>query len=143
MGVPISIHARELLDELRDFRYGTEPSERAIRIAKENDFIIVFGHSDDCLEIRGAIYDEFYSAPRINEKGVIYPECDCNDCPHERRINSKASTIKWTHENHCHEFVPVDANGEELDIFWTFDQIEDDEVYAKCFIAHLSEFKVD
>lgn len=136
----IALQATHLLGLIGRLEYGDEPSKEAVDYAKEHGFIIVFGHSDDCMEIRGAIYDEFYSPPRMNADGVIYPECDCNDCPHEKKIRETSNTIGWAHEKYCHEFYPMYADLEPMQMYWKFYQMEQGEVYAECFIAHLSIF---
>nr|CAI3971213.1 hypothetical protein ORM20_00164 [Ochrobactrum phage ORM_20] len=130
-----------IYNAVNGMEYGDEPSDEVVKFAKENGYIIVFGHSDDLMEIRGAVYDEFYSSPKLNSKGVIYPECDCNDCPHERRIAERSSTIEWkiSYKGLTHYFRPVNAEGEELTCMEFFVN-EDGEAYSNGLVIHLSEF---
>ena len=37
---------------------GSELTKEEIKLAKDNHFIIIFGYSDDCAELRGFIEDE-------------------------------------------------------------------------------------
>lgn len=61
---------------------------------KAAGLVAVFGHSDDCMEFRGALYDEFYETVALNEHGFIHNKCDEGDtCPNWRGVGN-AFTIK-------------------------------------------------
>ena len=134
--------AGQLLGLINVLEYGEEPSNKAIALAKEHGFIIVFGHSDDCLEIRGAVYDEVYSEPYLNKDGIIVNECEDDDCPYFKKAIAKAGKIKWKCcvDGITHQFSAVDCEDRLLN-YWTFEQHEQGELYGIGFIAHLSTFE--
>ena len=49
-------HLAELLDNRQ---YGDEINKEEEQVAKENNLLVVFGYSDDCVEFRGIIKEEF------------------------------------------------------------------------------------
>lgn len=51
---------------------GGEITKEEHRDAKANGFVIVYGHSDDCVEFRGAIHDEAYA----NEEHEVWVDRD-------------------------------------------------------------------
>ena len=68
--------------------YGDEFSERDNREACADGIVVIFGGSDDLMELRGAIHDELYvfggSTVLIHSKGVATDdherECECDYC---------------------------------------------------------------
>lgn len=76
--------------------------EELINEAKEKGIVIVYGASDDLLELEGAIRDEFdcYEGGicYINKEGLINSDCeDCKCCKHfQKTLNdSKSITSLW------------------------------------------------
>lgn len=65
----------ELAAMLDGIQYCDGISEEAIRMASESGLLIVFGHSDDLCEFRGAISDEFgcYDGGIITHKALKKP----------------------------------------------------------------------
>lgn len=51
--------AKEFAQKLNGRRYMEEISKEETLAAEENSLVIVFGNSDDLIELRGAIHDEF------------------------------------------------------------------------------------
>lgn len=70
----------ELAALLNGRQYLDEITSDECKLAKSSRLIIVFGHSDDCMEVRGASFDELtcYSGGefRITSSGVIVYEDD-------------------------------------------------------------------
>lgn len=71
-----------IAEMLKGSKYREEPSGSTIELAKANGVVIVYGASDDLMELRGAIDDEvgMYEGGTayINKDGVIYkPDCCC------------------------------------------------------------------
>lgn len=60
-------------------QYGAEISRDEERLAKDNGLVVVFGYSDDCMELRGAIDDELGCFDggvfRLSQRG-IWPVSD-------------------------------------------------------------------
>jgi len=55
--------------------------------AKASGLVVIFGESDDLMELRGAINDESSCfgggwATGITSKGILANECDDEDCPY-------------------------------------------------------------
>ena len=77
---------KEYVDKLNGIEYPLNDCEDLFRQAKEDNIVIVFGQSDDLLELTGAIDDEFsaYDGTKIflNNNGVIVNKCDDEDCPY-------------------------------------------------------------
>lgn len=66
-----------------EYRSGI-PAE-LIQAAKENNFVIITGASDDLVELHGAIHEELgaTSTLSLSRKGVPVSDCDeGNDCPY-------------------------------------------------------------
>lgn len=49
----------QLAEDLNGNEYGKEITKEQEKQAKENGLVVVFGYSDDNMELRGALYDEF------------------------------------------------------------------------------------
>lgn len=49
----------DFASKLNGRNYRDEITDEEIQIAKDNNLLIVFGYSDDCVELRGAVYEEF------------------------------------------------------------------------------------
>lgn len=95
--------------------------------------VAVFGHSDDCMEFRGALYDEFYDEVAVTERGIINNFCDEGDrCPNWREPNN-AFTVKpvfggdpaWVFET----AIPHE----------TFEVMEDGEVFQRGIVFRLTD----
>ena len=77
-----------------DYREG--PSKELIKYAKDNKLVIVFGYSDDGIEFRGALHDEF-GAPglvHLDHRDFIKSDCDNEDCPYFKRLLGDSITIE-------------------------------------------------
>lgn len=76
--------AKELASMLNERRIGDELSHEEERNAKESGLVVVFGASDDLMELRGAINDEAgcYDGGEIylDAEGVFYAYCEKEDC---------------------------------------------------------------
>lgn len=53
------ITAQQIADMIEGRKYGEEITKEIEAIAKDNDILILFGASDDLLEFRGAVHDEY------------------------------------------------------------------------------------
>jgi hypothetical protein len=102
--------AQELAKMLDRAEYGREVTPEIKGLAKENSLVIVFGYSDDCMELYGAINDEFscYGGGNafLTKDGPMEP-CDC-ECSYYRKALSNSVEVKaiwhdgsgysWTYE---------------------------------------------
>ena len=92
--------AKELAGMLtgRECRNEIFPEEE--RIAKNSGLDVVYGYSDDCVELRGAIDDEIgaYNGTTIfvSREGKLLDNPDCNnpECPHYKAAVDSAVAIQ-------------------------------------------------
>lgn len=79
----------EIAAALNGTEYGNDFPADVVARAKANRIVIAYGHSDDLLELDGFDRDEVdaYDGTTVafNSAGMIKPECDDDDCPHEKR----------------------------------------------------------
>ena len=99
-------------------------------------FVIVYGQSDDLLELDGAIRDEYgaYNGTQIklNSKGVIENLCESEDCPYYLKEEREAKF-----------YISAEFDPSSIDATWlitsnipheTFNIMEDDELFCKGII---------
>jgi len=115
-------------------RVGIRDEDKRISSLGELDsnIVIVYPYSDDCIEFRGAIYDELGACDgvviHLNENGLIQKTCEDEDCPHEKdlfvntpfqihQLWCKREGFSWTYETN----IP---NAEKFIIMETEDDIE-------------------
>jgi len=132
--------AKELAAKLHGREYREEMTEEEIGQAKEAGLVVVYGASDDLIEFRGAIYDEFVcfrgGTAYLNEHGLIQNECPEEDCPYFRHLIQQ--TV---------EITAVWAEGEtswtyKTDIpHETFDIMEEGKVYCRGLVFSLQNLE--
>ena len=111
--------------------YGKEGSREFFEMMHEGGLVAVFGASDDLMEFRGAINDEVdaYNGGMVflTSDGLLKPECENKNCPHERRLREMAATIVaiW-----CPDATMSWAYKTTIP-HKTFDVMEDGEVYCR------------
>lgn len=118
---------KEFAESLNKREYGNEITKEEEMLAKELGYVVVFGYSDDNMEFRGAIWDEFgcfNSGTAFIDKDGLIEECEC-ECKYYKRALKKCKTINaiwddkgyswWYDTNIPHE---------------TFEIMEDEEKYC-------------
>lgn len=127
---------KEFAEMLNGREIGEEITPDEVKLAKENNIVVVYGASDDLMEFEGAIYDELDAwegtIARVSKEGILKPPCEDNPecckfkCVYFKKSWSNAKTIKavwgennisWTYETE----IPHE----------TFDIMEDGEVYCR------------
>jgi len=87
---------------------GKEGSDELFKEMRKNGFVAVFGHSDDCVEFRGAIDDETYidHPAYLTSRGLLENECASDSCPHFKRQKKNATKIipLWCEGEYCWSF---------------------------------------
>lgn len=131
---------KEAADALDGSEYCEEGSPELFEQMKAAGLVAVFGASDDLMELRGAINDEFgcYGGGTafLTRDGILESQCDCDECPYFKKIRSKATKItaiwdppdidaSWTYET----TIPCEA----------FTVFEYGEVYCHGFVFRLSD----
>lgn len=140
--------AKELAAALSGREYGMEISREEAQAAKEAGLVVVYGSSDDCMELRGAIDAEVgaYEGATIyvNRDGLVDdPVCrdaeECT-CPYFVAVRNAAKTIKaiwhdaggpcWTFETDIpHETFTIMEDGEPfcVGIVFSAEEVESDD----------------
>ena len=132
---------QELAESLNGREYGSEVSPEDRRLAKESGLVIVYGYSDDCAELDGAIQDEAGCFDGgtflITKTGVMRePDCGYNRCDYFVTATKSAKKIRalwcapeaeapWTYETD----IPHE----------TFDIYEDGELYCVGIVFRLED----
>lgn len=116
-------------------------SDEELKIAKENNFVIVTGASDDLVEIEGAIYDEgdCYEGGKISVKAIpgggIVNNCErSNVCSFIAKWcedkDEHGVTIPWTYDVPFeHETFMIYEDGEPYCRGFIFRTVEETDVY--------------
>lgn len=129
---------QELAAKLNNREYRNETTNSEEREAKKAGLVIVFGASDDLMEFRGAIHDEFdcYGGGSVylTHVGLLTNECENEDCPHFERLKKTATTINavWGTEGYSWVYKTAIPHA-------TFDILEDGEKYYRGIVFALAD----
>lgn len=135
----MTMNAQELATALNGREYGEEITRAEEKEAKAAGLVVVFGVSDDLMEFRGAVHDEWgvYSGDDVyfTHAGLLVNKCNNDECPYFERLKNTAITIttKW------------DADEDYLWIYntliphSTFDILEDGKKYCRGIVFALSD----
>ncbi len=132
--------AKELAATLSGREYGMEIGPGEERKAQVDGLVVVYGYSDDNVELRGAIDEEVDAfngtTIHITRHGLFYePGCGIVDCPYCAVARKEAKTIKavWHDEGGpCWTF--------ETDIpHETFNVMEDGEVFCVGIVFSMAD----
>lgn len=90
---------KEQLAELLNGREYSEEIDHYEEVgAKKDGLVVVFGYSDDAVELRGAIHDEVgaYDGTTLyfDNAGLLENKCDDEDCPYHEEAKKTAKTIE-------------------------------------------------
>ena len=131
--------AIEVATLLNGREMGSEINKAEERQAKDAGLVVVFGYSDDNVELRGAIHDELgaYNGTvfRVTERGLLKNDCDNDDCPYFEKSKDGARSI-------------VAVQGDGAGPSWryttdiphsTFEIMEDGEVFAVGIVFRLAD----
>lgn len=108
---------------------------------KESGIVIVFGASDDLMELRGAINDEIGACDGgvayLNNSGLIVNECDNEECPHFEKAKEMATKIiaQWCQGQIYAWTFETDIPHE------TFDILEDGEKWCRGIVFFMLDVK--
>lgn len=136
------MNAKELAEKLNGCEIGNETTKKIESIAKENGLVVVFGASDDLIEFRGAIYDEFdcYEGGHIplNKTGVVINKCDDGECPYHLAKVKKAMKIhaEWCASEEYSWTYSFAIQHEKFDV------IKDDGKYCQGIVFSLKDLEI-
>lgn len=143
------MNTQTLAEKLNGCEYGNEVSKELEKEAQKHGLVIVFGSSDDLMEFRGAINDEFgvFNGGEVfvTENGILESECwEGGDCPYYQREIEKATEIKAI-------WCPRDKEGDII-ASWViktniphdkFSVMEDGELYCRGIVFSLKDCRVN
>ena len=87
---------KKIAEMLHNREYGNETTSEIEQIAKDNNIVIVFGYSDDNMELRGVINDEigcYGGGTSLIHKGEILEQC-AEDCKCFQLISKESNYIE-------------------------------------------------
>jgi len=103
----------ELAKRLDQMQYPCREMENFVDVAINNNLVIVFALSDDLMEFRGRIDDEFGAyeggIAYLDKWGLIQNKCDDPDCPYFEKEKNSAVKIKqiWHNDGpYCWTYEP-------------------------------------
>jgi len=125
-------------------KYGGEVSDEEEAKLKDRGIVMMFGASDDLVEIRGAIYGEVtaYQGREIyffNGKLVDY-ECDNEDCPYLEHCEKLTKTVEalWCEDETDDDFTWSFKTDIPHATFEIFDGAED---FCRGILFYVDEVK--
>lgn len=137
------MNKQELAEILNNCEYREEISTELQKIAKNNNLVVVFGASDDLMELRGAIDDEFDNEVYILNKKAMNIHRGFRDF--EDQIN-----FLQIYTNEKIYKIQAIWNDDIMDISWTyetdiphskFNVLEDDDIYCEGIVFSLDEME--
>lgn len=129
----------ELAARLNGRKYGSEITREEEAEAKAAGLVVVFGYSDDNIELRGAIDEEVPcydgGSAYLTATGLLQNECENEECPHFEKAKERAATIEalWcTEEGYSWTYRTSIPHA-------TFEVVEDDEPYCRGIVFALAD----
>lgn len=135
------MNKEEMAKRLNGREIGSETTIEDLDYADGYGLVIIYGRSDDCVEIEGAISDEVSCYGGITMyfdiNGLFKSKCKNHDCAYANTLRRKCKTVKavW-----CGENKP--AWSYETDIpHSTFDIFENGELFCIGIVFELSALR--
>jgi hypothetical protein len=123
----------ELAARLNGREYGHEITPEEEAEAKASGIVVIFGASDDIVELRGAVNDEKYDLDLFfDSNGLVQNKCE-DDCPYFKKLaESITDTVsaKWDTDGYAWVFRTNMPHA-------TFDTMEDGEKYCRGIVFEL------
>lgn len=120
--------------------YGKEISRAEEKEAKASGLVVVFGASDDLMEICGAAYDEIPAfggaVAYFDMQGTVVNGCNDPNCPYFKSAKKRAATIKAIWDSHGYSWTYETAIPHA-----TFDILEDGGKYCRGLVFALADVK--
>lgn len=130
--------AKELAALLNGREYSNEITPEESAQAKAAGLVVVYGASDDLMELAGAIHDEVGCSDGgtayLTSTGLLTNDCESDNCPHFDKIKAKATAIEaiwadgdysWTYKTTIHHE--------------TFEIVEGDDKYCRGIVFALAD----
>ena len=132
------MNKEDLAAKLQGRQIGDEISKEEIQLARQAGLVVVFGASDDLMELEGAIRDEasIYNGGGVllTERGVYTPDCENDCCPHEIRKQKTLKEIRaiWDEDGFSWQYDTEIPHA-------TFEVFEGSEMYCKGIIFSVAD----
>lgn len=130
---------REFAEKLNGRQYLNELTKELEAYAKENGIVVVYGQSDDLMEVRGAIDEEFGCWDGgefwVSERGEVFSQFDLEDLHKIPKGRTDSIEALWDYDKNFVWTYKTDIPHE------TFDIMEDDEPYCKGIVFYLKDLK--
>lgn len=131
---------KEIAAILDGMEYGQEIREQDLQYAKENGVVIVFGASDDLMELRGAIEDEVGcdggGRAFFDRNGLLQNKCDNEDCPHFQEKLPHAKYIESVWDSEGYSWIYKTAIPHE-----TFEILEEGRKYCRGIVFLMEDLQ--
>lgn len=133
---------RDIAERLNGLGYPEQPNVHIVKEAKEHGVVIIYGASDDLMEIRGAVDEEIGcfdgGTVLFTSKGLVKNKCDNDDCPYFLKEKEGGITVEalWCEEADYSWTYKTDIPHE------TFEVEEDGEPYCRGIVFKLSDVNV-
>jgi len=139
-----NITLKTIAETLNGRQYLSELTKDEEKTLEAFGFVVVFGYSDDNVELRGAIDEEISAYEGVTfyiyDGELLQNECEDEECPYYERLKEKATEITalWCEDGDESKY----AWTFETDIpHKTFDIYEDDMLYCKGIVFSVKELK--
>ena len=128
---------KQAIEALNNSEYTDKGSSDLFEQMEKHGLVAVFGASDDLMEFRGAIHDEFGafegSQVTITKDGLLINKCECDDCPNFNSSPQGAFKIEALWDIEGSSWVYETKIPHE-----TFDVLEDGEKYCRGIVFYLA-----
>ena len=139
---PAPALSKELLAQVLNGReYGKEILKEEELQAKAAGLLVIFGASDDLMELRGAIHDEFYvpGIALIDAKGVLPERDSINDDGELKNFFAREPLAKKV-QAIFGEYAPEPTWTYSTDVpHATFEVMEGDDIYCRGIVISLAD----
>ena len=132
--------AKELAQRLNGREYCQEMTNEDRKLAMQSGLVVIYGCSDDLVEIDGAIRDEAgcYEGDtfRVTKDGVVYaPDCGDSECAYYKAAVKEAKMIEavWNNAGNPCWTYKTDIPHETFNIY------EDGELYCEGIVFRVEE----
>ena len=132
----------QLAEKLNGRHYSCEITPNEAIEAKASGLVVIFGYSDDNIELEGAIHDEIglYGGGelKIHSNGVLekHQHCECEHCGYQEKANKCASIQAiWGNSTSDKYAWSFDTNIPHA----TFEVFEDGELWAQGIVISVGD----
>lgn len=132
------MNAKEFAVLLNGRSYGNELTKAEEAQARESGLVVVFGYSDDNMELCGAIHDEIGcyggGTAYLTSAGLLCNDCGEDECPYFKQLKKDAATIEAVWNKYGYSWIYETNIPHE-----SFDILEDGDTYCRGIVFALSD----